>query len=93
MVWSRAGPGVGPAAVYARVAYSCAYGAGLCPLEVSSAHRPSFSGHTLLCVPHIEECATASFVENWGRAKFGDLEQHGAGRGKRTKSGINKQSL
>jgi hypothetical protein len=47
--------GVGPAAVYTRVAYSCAYGAGLCPLGVSSAHRPSFSGHTLLCVPHIEK--------------------------------------
>jgi hypothetical protein len=43
-----------PVAVYARVAYSCTYGAGLCPLGVSSAHRPSFSGHTLLCVPHIE---------------------------------------
>jgi hypothetical protein len=40
--------------MYARVAYSCAYGAGLRPLGVSSAHRPSFSGHTLLCVPHIE---------------------------------------
>ena len=56
MVWSRDGPGVGPVAVYARVAYSCTYGAGLRPLGVSSAHRPSFSGHTLLCVPHIELC-------------------------------------
>jgi len=55
MVWSRDGPGVGPVAVYARVAYSCTYGAGLRPLGVSSAHRPSFSGHTLLCVPHIEK--------------------------------------
>jgi hypothetical protein len=63
MVWSRDGPGVGPVAVYARVAYSCTYGAGLRPLGVSSAHRPSFSGHTLLCVPHIElisKCALCS---------------------------------